>query len=414
MADAATPLGVFAPRCELCGGPAPPRHGNSRRGGFLDVMSEAVGAFQVWACEACGSKDSALLPRPITPHESQILKGVRSDQGSIADRGVLDPAGLTQKDTSGDVSRFDAKQISDWHLLCSVRGVGPVAAGAVHSAGLTAAEVIEDPSRFPLKGKRAASVVKSIGALTHRDRETSISFAENQLVRAADCGVTIIGYDDVDYPPLVRNSNNPIPILWACGNLSILRSSRSIACVGSRQIRRPYSDLQEAFVETAVHEDFVIVSGFAMGADSIGHRRALQTGGSTICVMPCGADRVFPPENRGLWQQLMDSGRAVFVSEFALGRAAEKLTLRKRNKLIVAASQGVLVAQSSCSGGAMNAFRAGLEQKKPIATFDPDGTGETSGNEEIKSASGRGTSAFPVKPAAPEYREWLTALSSWI
>ena len=380
----------------------------------MDVMTEAVGTFQVWACEACGSQDGALLPRPITPHESQILKGVRSDQGSIADRGVLDAAGLTKKDARGDVSRLDAKQIADWHLLCSVRGLGPVAAGAVHSAGLTAAEVIEDPSRFPLKGKRAASVVKSIGALTGRDREASLSFAENQLVRAADCGVTIIGYEDVDYPPLVRDSNNPIPILWARGNLSILRSNRAIACVGSRQIRRPYSDLQESFVETAVHEDFVIVSGFAMGADSIGHRRALQAGGSTICVMPCGADRVFPPENRDLWQQLLDSGRAVFVSEFALGRGAEKLTLRKRNKLIVAAAQGVLVAQSSCSGGAMNAFRAGLEQKKPIATFDPDGTGDTSGNEEIKSANGRGTSTFPVKPATPEYRQWLTALSSWI
>lgn len=43
MAGTTTPLGVFAPRCELCGGPAPPRHGSSRGGGFLDVRSEAVG-----------------------------------------------------------------------------------------------------------------------------------------------------------------------------------------------------------------------------------------------------------------------------------------------------------------------------------------------------------------------------------
>lgn len=412
MAGTATRLGVFAPRCELCGGPAPPRHGSARRGAFLDVRSEALGMLEVWACEACGSPDAQLLPRSITPPELQTLKRVRSDQGAIADREVLDATGLTEKDTSRDAARLDAKQISDWHLLCSVRGLGPVAAAAVHSAGLTATEVIEDPTRFPLKGKRAATLVKSIGALTRHDRETSLRFAESQLLRAADCGVTIIGYEDGDYPPLVRVSKNPIPILWVRGNLSILHSRRAIACVGSRRIRKPYSQLQEAFVEAAVQEDFVIVSGFAMGADSIGHRRALQAGGSTICVMPCGADRIFPPENRSLWHQLMDSGRAVFVSEFALGRGAEKLTLRKRNKLIVAASQGVLVAQSSCTGGAMNAFRSGLEQKKPIATFDPDGTDETSGNEEIRSANGRGTSAFPMRPATGEYRQWLTALSS--
>ena len=351
-------------------------------------------------------------PKSISALASQTPMRVRSDQGAIGDREVLDATGLRPKDTSRDVARLDAKQISDWHLLCSVRGVGPVAAAAIHSAGLTAAEVIEDSSRFPLKGKRAASIVKSIGALTRHERKDSLRFAESQLQRSEDCGVTIIGYEDADYPPLVRDSNNPIPILWARGNLSILRSRRSVACVGSRGIRQPYSDLQEAFVETAVREDFVIVSGFAMGADSIGHRRALQAGGSTICVMPCGADRVFPPENRSLWHQLMDSGRAVFVSEFALGRGAQNLTLRKRNKLIVAASQGVLVAQSSCSGGAMNAFRAGLDQKKPIATFEPDGTDETSGNQEIRLAAGRGTSAFPVRPAAQEYRQWLAALSS--
>lgn len=378
----------------------------------MDVMAEVGETSQIWACEACGRRDGELLLRPLTPAESQILKEVRSDQGAIADREVLDATGLPPKDASRDVARLDAQQISDWHLLNSVRGVGPVAAAAVHSAGLTAAEVLEDPSRFPLKGKRAASIVNSIGALTRHEREDSLRFAESQLQRSADCGVTIIGYEDADYPPLVRDSNNPIPILWARGNLSILRSRRAIACVGSRGIRKPYSDLQEAFVETAVQEDFVIVSGFATGADSIGHERALQGGGKTICVMPCGADRVFPPENGDLWHELLDSGRAVFVSEFALGRWAERLTLRKRNKLIVAASQGVLVAQSSRSGGAMNAFRAGLDQKKPIATFDPDGTDETSGNEEIRSASGRGTSAFPVTPAAEEYRQWLTALSS--
>ena len=412
MADTATPLGVFAPRCELCGDPAPPRHGDPRRGGFLDVMSEADGTSRVWACKTCGRRDGKLPQRRITPTESQILKRVRSEQGTIANREVLDVTGLTPKDTSRDVARLDAKQISDWHLLSSVRGVGPVAAAAVHSAGLTAAEVIEDPRRFPLKGKRAASIVKSIGALTRHEREGSLAFANSQLRQSEDHAVTIIGYEDADYPPLVRDSNNPVPILWARGNLSILRSRRAVACVGSRGIREPYSDLQEAFVETAVQEDFVIVSGFAMGADSIGHRRALQAGGKTICVMPCGADSFFPPENQRLWHQLLDSGQAVFVSEFALGRRAEKLTLRKRNKLIVAASQGVLVGQSSRSGGAMNAFRAGLDQKKPIATFDPDETDETSGNEEIRSAAGRGTSAFPVMPAAQEYRQWLAALSS--
>ena len=107
----------------------------------------------------------------------------------------------------------------------------------------------------------------------------------------------------------------------------------------------------------------------------------------------------------------MDSGRAVFLSEFALGRRAESLTLRKRNKLIVAVAQGILVGQTSKSGGAMNAFRFGLEQKKPVATFEPDGTDDTSGNMEIKESPKGNTSALPVTPVAEDYRRWLRELS---
>lgn len=285
-----------------------------------------------------------------------------------------------------------------------------MATAAIHAAGQTPADVIRDPTLLPLEGKRAAGIISAIRGLTEVEQANSLEFAESQLLRAREVGASIISYNNADYPPLVLNGKNPIPILWVRGNRSILRSRSTVACVGSRGIRSPYAELQGSFAEVAVEEGFVIVSGFAMGADSIGHQRALDAGGSTVCVMPCGTDRVFPPENRTLWRKLLDSGRAVFVSEFEFGRRAQSLTLRKRNKLIAAAAQGILVGQSSRSGGAMNAFRFGLEQKKPIATFDHDGTEETSGNEKIKSGTKGNTFAFPVAPAIDDYRRWLREL----
>ena len=61
--------------------------------------------------------------------------------------------------------------------------------------------------------------------------------------------------------------------------------------------------------------------------------------------MPCGVDLVFPPENRLLWRELLNYENAVFVSEFPLGTKAAALTLRKRNKLIVAFARGVSSAR---------------------------------------------------------------------
>ena len=114
--------------------------------------------------------------------------------------------------------------------------------------------------------------------------------------------------------------------------------------------------------------------------------------------MPCGLDRPFPPENKGFFQELLGYHRAVAVSEFPFGTAANSLNLRKRNKLIVAFALAVMLSQTSASGGAMNAYRFALEQKKPVATFATDGTKRTSGNEQI--ARRRGPQARHERPAA--------------
>jgi DNA processing protein len=127
--------------------------------------------------------------------------------------------------------------------------------------------------------------------------------------------------------------------------------------------------------------DYTIVSGFAMGVDTIGHRAAAEVNGRTILVMPCGIDRPFR-------RRTVTSGSTccgTVVSEFPFGTAASALTLRKRNKLIVSLASAVLVSQSGEKGGAMNAYRFSVEQRKPVATFEPDGSPETSGNRQIAS-----------------------------
>ncbi len=155
------------------------------------------------------------------------------------------------------------------------------------------------------------------------------------------------------------------------------------------------------------------MSGFAMGADAIGHRTALTALGQTTCVMPCGLDRPFPPEHKSLWEEVLQYPGASVVTEFAFGTAASSLTLRKRNKLIVSFALGVLVSQSSATGGAMNAYRFAVEQRKPVATFSHDEHVDTSGNALIQSAQTTRTTTFPAPQASDEaFEEWLRTLSS--
>lgn len=295
----------------------------------------------------------------------------------------------------------------------AVKGFGPQKFRELYESGVTPADVIASPSRLPTKGSRGEAFRKALGALTQDEMRTHRARAVRQLVRAYQFGAVILTYSSSSYPRNIWRSNNPVPVLYVKGDPGILADPVAVACVGSRQTAGKYADRHHEFAAFAASRGFTIVSGFALGADTIGHKAARQVGGKTLCVMPCGLDRPFPPENRGLWNELAHYQGATMVSEFPFGTAASSLTLRKRNKTIVAASLGVLLSQSSDKGGAMNAYRFAQEQHKPVATFESDGSDQTSGNRIVEGMHFFGT--FPAERADEDaWGQWLRELSSSI
>jgi DNA protecting protein DprA len=301
------------------------------------------------------------------------------------------------------------------YVLDSLKGVGPQKFKQLYDAGIHLSDAIRDPKLIPTPGKRGDAIRKQLSKISADSVETCRVRADKQLKAARTANAAILTYGHPLYPKAVWTSNNPIPILYVRGNAEILKVERAVACVGSRKIREPYVRLHERFAQTACNEHFTIVSGFALGADTVGHTAAVACGGKTICVMPSGLDRPFPPENKDLWQRWLSTDSVVFVSEFSFGTGAASLNLRKRNKLIVAFALGVLVSQSSATGGAMNAYRFAIEQKKPIATLQGDETEDTSGNRQIALAENPKSTVFSVQGAEnQEFVGWLHTLLSLI
>jgi DNA processing protein len=289
----------------------------------------------------------------------------------------------------------------------AVKGFGPQKFRELYQSGVTPAEVIASPSCLLTKGSRGEAFRQALAAVTDEEKRKHHMRAVRQLVRAYEHDAVILTYSSPSYPQNVLRSNNPVPVLYVKGDPSVLAETRAVACVGSRKISGRYATRHHEFAAYAAGHGFTIVSGFALGADTIGHRAAWEVGGRTLCVMPSGLDRPYPPENRDLWNSLAGYRGATMVSEFPFGMAASTLTLRKRNKTIVAASLGVLVSQSSTKGGAMNAYRFALEQHKPLATFEDDGTDETSGNMAIQ-AGGPSVSVFSANRANKDaWEQWL-------
>lgn len=293
--------------------------------------------------------------------------------------------------------------------LSGVKNLGPQKFKEIHESGTDPAAVLREPSRLPTKGKRGDELRAVIRALTVANRDLATVRAARSVAKSFELGGRIVTYRSVEYPRSVYRSNNPVEVLYVLGPPALL-GRPAVACVGSREIRGPYTDAHATLARAAARATVAVASGFATGADRIGHEAAWGAGGETVCVMPCGLDRPFPPENRDLWMRFLSSDRAVFVSEFPFGTGASSLTLRKRNKLIVAFAAGVLVSQSSATGGAMNAFRFAVEQKKPVATFEPDDTDATSGNRLIGAETKVPVRVLPVTDEIA-MSAWLQTLS---
>ena len=305
-----------------------------------------------------------------------------------------------------------ADRLGALYALDRVAGFGPAKFRALHEAGVDPRAALEHPDHLPFGGRTGDKLREAIRTLSATDIAAARSRAIDQLERARECSASILVHGDAEYPKRVYESNNPVPVLYVRGDPAIWAASGSIAVVGSRGTLGSYATGARRFAATAVARAMVVVSGFAAGADTIGHMTAWQAGGRTICVMPCGLDRVFPPENRILWEELLNYAGAVFVSQFGFGQRASSLMLRKRNKLIVAFAQGVLVAQSAVDGGAMNAYRFGREQKKPVATFRADGSHYTTGNAVIAETRLPRDVTFELTADGAKYATWLDALSS--
>ena len=306
----------------------------------------------------------------------------------------------------------EADMLSAQYTLERVSGFGPMKFREIHEAALNPQTAIEHPEQLPFRGRTGEKLRAALRGLSTADLAAGKARAEDQLNLAEEYSAKILVHGDPEYPKRVYHSNNPVPVLYVRGDPAVWKGAGSVAIVGSRETREPYASSARKFGLSAARKDMVVVSGFAAGADSIGHVAARDANGCTVCVMPCGLDKVFPPENRDLWRNLLDYDGATFVSEFGFGQRASSLHLRKRNKLIVAFAQGVLVAQSAADGGAMNAYRFGREQKKPVATFKSDGKNDTSGNTLIGEDSRTGGVAFDLAANESEYEMWLNGLSS--
>ena len=205
----------------------------------------------------------------------------------------------------------------------------------------------------------AVTDAKVAGALLQYDGQGELDTA---LAWVA-AGNRLLTLADADYPPSLLESADPPTLLYARGDLSLLRRP-ALAIVGSRNATPQGEANAEAFASALASAGLAIVSGLALGIDAAAHRGALKAGGGTIAVIGTGADRIYPARNEALTRQIAEHG--LILSEFPLGTPALAGNFPRRNRIIAGLALGCLVVEAAQQSGSLITARLATEAGREV------------------------------------------------
>lgn len=178
--------------------------------------------------------------------------------------------------------------------------------------------------------------------------------------------IKVITFQDDSYPKLLSEIHNPPPVIYYKGNLN-LKNNISLAIVGTRKYSS-YGEQAASEIATGLaRNNITIISGMALGVDSIAHHACLEADGKTIAVLGSGLDykSIYPSSNRGLSERIIKSGGAI-ISEFPPETKPLKYHFPQRNRIISGLSMGTVVIEAGIKSGSLITAYLALDQNREV------------------------------------------------
>jgi len=185
----------------------------------------------------------------------------------------------------------------------------------------------------------------------------------------ASKGITVISRSSPQYPSRLLDLKDPPPFLFCKGNLALLDDSKAIAVVGTRNNTQRGKLIATKTVEAFKSHGFVVVSGLAIGIDTLAHRAALDCGAPTIAVL-VDLLKISPSQNKLLAQEILEKG-GLLVAENPPGTSTIAALFAKRDRIQSGLSTAVFAVETSKGGGTMHAVRAAVQLSRPVFVPDP-------------------------------------------
>jgi len=188
---------------------------------------------------------------------------------------------------------------------------------------------------------------------------------DKELEKLNKESIGIITILDDDYPKLLKEIYDAPPIMYIKGALKP-EDEFAIAVVGTRKLSTYGQQVTAQISRELAQAGLTIISGLALGVDTLAHLAALEQKKRTVAVLGSSIDRfnIFPPQNRSLAEKIAQNGAV--LSEYPIGAPALAHHFPNRNRIVSGLTLGTLVVEAPEKSGAMITANHALSQNREV------------------------------------------------
>lgn len=182
-----------------------------------------------------------------------------------------------------------------------------------------------------------------------------------EIERLRKLGARLVALGEPEYPPALAAIEDAPPLLAVRGQADVL-ARPAIAIVGARNASANGVRFARQLAGDLGAAGYAVVSGLARGIDTGAHVGALMSG--TVAVMAGGIDVIYPPENEGIYREIVQRGAV--VSEMPPGLMPQARHFPRRNRIVSGIGLGVVVVEAALGSGSLITARFALEQGREV------------------------------------------------
>ena len=192
------------------------------------------------------------------------------------------------------------------------------------------------------------------GDYARKAEKTTLEEAEKLISKLESENITIITTEDELYPENLKQAENPPVVLFAKGNVNLLKNK--LLTIGGTRRATEYTIAAETAICEELCREYTLVASLCTGCEQLACLSAIKQSKGCIEILPCGHNHEYPKGTQVMRQQILMNGGCI-LTEFLPETKSSNANYLKRARISGGISKAMIIFQAAADSGSLNAAK---------------------------------------------------------